>query len=283
MKILVTGGAGFIGSHLVDLLVQHHEVVVMDNFSSGRPEWVNPRAKLVQGDVLDKGHIAKAILGCKAVFHLAAQTDVRKSIEDPDRDYEINFVGSKNVFDEAKFVGAKVAFTSSAAVYGDAPVPVSEEADTRPISQYGWNKLSAERVAPENAFIARLFNAYGPRGKGAVNSFCEAVKSGKEISIRGTGLQTRDFIYVGDIAEALLHGLSSKGTYNIGTGKEFTVLSALHVVESVVGKAAKVKNVPGIKGEIAHSRADATKAMRELGWRASTTLRQGIEKTAAVR
>ena len=143
MKVLVTGGAGFIGSHLVDALVHHHEVVVFDNFATGRPEWVNPRAKLVEGDVLDSSDISKSIAGCRAVFHLAAQTDVRKSIEDPEKDYGINFAGAKNVFDAAKFVGAKVVFTSSAAVYGDAPAPVSEDTETRPISQYGWNKLSA--------------------------------------------------------------------------------------------------------------------------------------------
>lgn len=281
MKVLVTGGAGFVGSHLVDALVQYHEVVVLDNFSAGRAEWVNPRAKLVEGDILDKDDIARAIFGCRAVFHLAAQTDVRKSIEDPDYDYGVNFSGAKNVFEEAKFVGAKVIFASSAAVYGDAPVPVKEDDATNPISQYGWNKLQAERIAPAGTFIARMFNVYGPRGKSVVNAFCENIKKGREVVINGTGLQTRDIIYVGDVVDALILGLNHTGVYNIGTGKEITVLALLHMVESVVGKPAKICYGPGIRGEISRSQADISRAVRELKWEPKTPRRRGIELTAA--
>ncbi len=282
MKILVTGGAGFIGSHLVDALVHRHDVVVLDSLATGRAEWLNPRAKLVEASIMDREDIARAIYGCKAVFHLAAQTDVRKSIEDPEFDYDINFVGAKNVFDEAKFVGAKIIFSSSAAVYGDAHVPVSEDDTTKPISQYGWNKLQAERILPPEALIARFFNVYGPRGRGAINHFCDSVKEGKEINVSGTGLQTRDFIYVDDVVDALILGLNASGVYNIGTGKEMTILSALHVVESVAGKPAKIAHTPGIKGEIARSFADVSRAKEALNWQAKTTLRQGVQKIVAV-
>jgi UDP-glucose 4-epimerase len=278
MKILVTGGAGFLGSHLVDELVRRHEVVVLDNLSTGRQGWINPKAKLATGDVRDLDTVEAAMSGCKAVFHLAAQTDVRKSQEDPEFDYEANVVGSQRVFQAAQREGAKVVFASSAAVYGNALPPVAEDAPLNPISQYGWNKLQAERIAPADSFIARIFNAYGSRGRGAINAFCSSALKGEEAEIRGTGLQTRDWVYVDDIVAALLLGLNTKGIFNVGTGRETTLLAALHIAEKMAGKEVGIKFVPGIAGEISRSAADIRKIKEEIGWSPRVSLEEGVRR-----
>ena len=278
MKILVTGGVGFIGSHLVDELVRQHEVVILDNISTGQRAWLNEKAKFIEGDVRDESIIEEAMAGCRTVFHLAAQTDVRLSQTDPDLDYEINFVGAKNVFNVSRKEGCHVVFPSSAAVYGNEPSPHTEDSTLEPVSQYGWNKLQAERISPPNAFIPRLFNVYGPRGKGAINLFIDSLAEDKPVTIRGTGLQTRDWIYIDDVVSALLLGLSFKGIYNIGTGKETTVLATLHLVEKMLGKKAKTEFVPGMKEEVARSFADITKLKHDHGWAPRVSLQEGIRR-----
>jgi UDP-glucose 4-epimerase len=279
MKILVTGGAGFIGSHLVDsLIAEGHEVVVQDNISTGKREWVNPKASFVAGDIRDYSTVENAIRGCSAVFHLAAQTDVRKSIEDPEYDYQVNVVGSKNVFAAAKWVGAKIVFASSAAIYGDKS-PASEGDLPNPISVYGRNKLEAEMLCPDGSFIARLFNVCGPRGHGVVNTFCEAMLKGKELEIRGDGHQTRDFVHVSDVVNALVIGLNTNGTFNVGTGKAISILDVLHIIESVFAKKAKVRFVPPVEGDILHSVANIQK-IRGLGWKPKLSSEEGVHETA---
>lgn len=276
MKILVTGGTGFIGSHLVDELVKRHDVTVFGHDKN--KAWLNPKAHFIKGDILDAEAIKSAMEGCEAVFHLAALTDVRKSEQDPDYDYDINFVGSKNVFEIAAKEGCKVIFTSSAAVYGNAEPPIGEDAELNPISNYGRHKSMAEKAAPPGSAVFRLFNVYGPRGNSAINRFCGRIMDGQEITIYGTGLQTRDFVFVNDVVRALVMGLSASGTYNVGTGKEATILSIVHTIEKLSGKTAPIKFEKGSKAEIARSSANISK-LRATGWKPELSIKEGIRKT----
>lgn len=274
MKILVTGGCGFIGSHLVDKLVAlGKEVVILDNISSGKKEYLNPAARLVTGDIRDISDITKAMKGCEAVFHLAALTDVRS---DSDQDYQVNFIGSKNVFSVAEALKSKIIFTSSAAVYGNEPA--KEEGRCSPLSQYGKSKLKAERNCPEGSFILRIFNAYGPRGRSVINNFCRKIPKYEDITVFGNGLQTRDYIYVSDIVDALLLGLKNEGTYNIGTGIETSLLELIDIIHELTNNKPHINFTLPKENEIRRSKADLTKT-RQLRWSPRIQLVEGIKLT----
>ncbi len=273
MQILVTGGAGFIGSHLTGRLIElGHDVTVLDNLSSGKKEYVNKKATLIKGDIENVFDVKKAMDGCEAVFHLAAVTDIRKS--DPDKIFRVNYLGSKSVFSAAEKQGAKAIFASSAAIYGDAPLPNKEDMAFAPISVYGKNKAKAEKLL-KNAFIARIFNAYGPRGKSVINRFCNYAKSGKKVTVFGAGLQTRDYVYVSDVVNALLLGLENSGTYNVATGSETTVLNVLDIVGDIAGTEPEVNFELPIEGEIKRSKADISK-LKSLGWQPAVSLEDGV-------
>jgi len=270
MKILVTGGAGFIGSHLVDSL-EGHEVVVLDSFYSGKKEWVH-NAKLVEGDIRDAGDVAKAIHGCEAVFHLAAISEARAT--DENLVYNTNFLGSKNVFEAAKAVKAKVIFTSSAAVYGESRG--AKETDVaNPVNQYGKSKLKCEHIIPDKSFIVRLFNVYGPRGHGVVNAFASAIPKYKGITIYGHGSQTRDFVHVDDVVSALLIGLQHEGTYNVGTGKDRSVTDIVQIISNLTRSTPDVTFAPATPGDVQRSRADISKISGI--WQPSVEIKQGIK------
>ena len=170
MKILVTGGTGFIGAHLVDKLIElGHDVIVISN---KEPKRKNKKTKYAKGDITKKGDVEKAMIGCSVVFHLASLIDARSS--DQKEMQRVNILGSKNVFSPATKNKCKIIFTSSAAVYGDSKT--KEDSRCKPISDYGRSKLEAEKLLDKNSFIVRLFNVYGPGGKGAVNIFCENIE-----------------------------------------------------------------------------------------------------------
>ncbi|MBI5061368.1 MAG: NAD-dependent epimerase/dehydratase family protein [Candidatus Aenigmarchaeota archaeon] len=282
MKFLVTGGAGFIGSALVNELLKQGEVIVLDNLSTGKKSNVSQKATFIRGDIREESDVAKAISGCGAVFHLAAQTEVARSVENPEVDYQINVTGSQIVFSAARSAGAKIIFTSSAAVYGDTAF-ASESSECKPISEYGKNKLFAERLLKkDNAFIARCFNCYGPGGNSVINKFCANTKRGMLLTIFGNGLQTRDFIYIDDLVAALLLGLKKSGTYNIGSGTETTVNQIVDIIKmmsekTIRGKAPKVSNAEERAGEIKHSCADLSKIAR-LGWSPKISVQEGIKR-----
>ncbi len=274
MKILVTGGAGFIGSNLADRLIKDgHSVNILDSMTAGRKENVNAKAKFFKGDIMDEDDIMSAISGCGAVFHLAAQTDARAA--DEDSSYKTNYLGAKNVFDAAKENNSKIIFTSSAAVYGDKQGACKEDSKCKPVSEYGKNKLRAEKAAGESAFIARMFNVYGARGGGVVNIFCERIPEYKEIHVFGNGLQTRDFVHVNDVLSALLMGLEKSGTYNVGTGTETTLLNLIDMIFTLTRNKPNVRHEQE-KKEIKRSRADITK-IKALGWQPSISLHDGIK------
>lgn len=274
MKILVTGGAGFIGSYLVDALIkENNEVVVLDNLSTGKKEHLK-NVELVKGDVTEQRSVAKAIEGCEAVFHLAAQSDAR--INDSDIDFKVNFLGSKNVFDAAKKRGAKIIFASSAAVYGNLSV-CPENAACKPISSYGKTKLKAEKLLSEKDFIVRMFNVYGPRGHGVVNRFCSAIPFFKDIEVYGNGLQTRDFIYVSDAVKALMLGLKYSGIYNVGTGKEISLLRVIDIISSLTTTKAHVRFKSENESDIRRSKSDIIKISKELKWKPRISIEDGID------
>lgn len=270
MNILVTGGSGFIGSHLVKKLVSlGHEVTVFD-----RGHKAVPNAKVIEGDIRDAGDVQRAMKGMEAVFHLAAISDSRA---DDDAVYQVNFIGSKNVFEAAKAADAKIIFTSSAAVYGDTKL--AREADEcRPLSQYGKSKLRAEKICPPNACVFRLFNVYGPGGNSVVNRFCRLIPKYEPVAIYGRGTQTRDFIHVDDVVNALALGLELSGTYNIGTGKETSLLELIDIVHEMTKSKPDIKFERPVPGDIARSRADITK-ISATTWYPRVELLDGVEQT----
>lgn len=273
MNVLVTGGAGFIGSHLVNRLIENGiGVVVLDNLSTGKKENLNPKAKFIKGDILEAITINNAIKGCSFVFHLASCI-----IEDTDVDYKINYLGAKNVFEIAASNNAKVIFASSAAVYGNAKVPHSESMECKPLSQYGKSKLKAEKSLPSTSLIARIFNCYGPLGNGVVNIFCDKISEYKEIKVFGTGMQTRDFVYVSDVVDALMLGIENSGTYNVGNGVETSISDVIDIIHKMSRAKPTVRfELP--KNEAQRSRADITK-IKSIGWKPKITIDEGIKLT----
>ncbi|MBI3190211.1 NAD(P)-dependent oxidoreductase [archaeon] len=231
MKVLVTGGTGFIGRYLVNRLLKlGHEVVVLADDTKGEPP---EGSTYIKGDIRDGYNVKKAFEGCECVFHLAAITDVRDSNDEVV--YATNFLGAKNVFEVAKSKNAKIIFTSTAAVYGNGNVPNKEMDECKPISQYGKSKLRAEwylQNIGQESFIVRLFNVYGFGGHSFINVLCEKMPKYEDILIFGNGLQTRDYVYVDDVVDALLLGFEKSGLYNVGTGME---CSTTRVVSQFLG------------------------------------------------
>ncbi len=279
MKVLVTGGAGFIGTHLVNRLIQDgHDVVVLDSLATGKQSNVNKAVKFIKGDITNYEDIVRAIDGCAAVFHLAAVAEVVAS--DEDGVYRTNFIGSRNVFEAAKAKKVKVIFASSAAVYGDIKPPHREDMECKPISMYGKTKYKAEKLAPEGSFILLLFNVYGPGGHGAVNRFCKLIPEYDEITIYGTGMQTRDYVYVTDVVDAMMLGMTHKGLYNVGTAREISVLTLIDTIFSITRNKPATKFAMPRSGETARSCADISK-IRELGWQPKVYITQGLKMLLA--
>ena len=299
MKILVTGGAGFIGSHLVDRLVDRGDkVVIIDDLSSGRKENLNPGAIFYNIDICDE-NIATVFKKEKPeiVFHLAARADVRKSVADPVRDAQTNILGSLNVFENARRHNVKkVIFTSTGgAIYGNVDiVPTPETCREFPLSPYGIAKLSIEKylyyynkIFGMNFAIMRLANVYGPRQNpqgeaGVVAIFCGKMLAGQQPVVNGGGEQTRDFIYVDDAVVAVAAAMSGKNNaiYNIGTGVETNIAEILERLSGLLGIDPKMARAPSKLGEQKRSCLDIAKANQELGWRPENSLKQGLEKTA---
>ena len=289
MRALVTGGAGFIGSHLVDALVERgDDVVALDDLSTGRRELVNPAAELVEHDIREPFEIV-----ADAVFHLAAQADVGTSMLRPGFDAHVNVVGTVNVLEAARQAGAQVVFSSTGgAIYGDVSAPAREDAPLLPVSAYGLAKRSAEvyvdgwnRIHGTGHVVLRLANVYGPRQSaalegGVVAIFLERLAAGEPTSIYGDGTFTRDFVYVDDVVRALLLAADHRGgVFNVGTGVE-TSIAALHAIcEAAVGVSAPPRLDPPRAGDAARSVLDTTYAATELGFVASVGLADGIRAT----
>jgi UDP-glucose 4-epimerase len=295
MRAIVTGGAGFIGSHLVDaLLAQGDEVHVVDDLSFGRRENVAAGAELHELDVRSSMRDLFTDVRPEVCFHLAATVDVTASVERPEEDASVNVGGTANVLGAAAHVGARVVFASSGgAVYGEAPEPVNEDAPLEPSSPYGAAKLAAEayvamyrRMSGAAHVSLRIANAYGPRqlpkGEAAVVAvFLHALARDERPRIFGDGRQTRDFVYVADIVDAFLRASSAgDGVYNVGTGRTTTVGDLYELAQRVADvEPSPAEHVDERPGEIRDNVLDASRAERELGWRARTSLEEGLRLT----
>jgi UDP-glucose 4-epimerase len=307
MRALVTGGAGFIGSNLVDALLDRgDEVTVIDNLASGKRE--NLRGALARGagfdeaDIRDAGRMRSVLASARPdiVFHLAAQIDVRKSIEDPAWDAGVNVVGTINVLEAAHRAGVKrvVNTSTGGAIYGDADVmPTPESAPARPMAAYGQSKFCAEtycgwyeRLYGLSSVILRYGNVYGPRQDphgeaGVVAIFCGKFLAGERPLIFGDGRQTRDYVYVGDVVAANLAAAAhpeAHGAYNIGTGTESSVVEVLGALRQAAGLGEgelEPEYAPARTGELQRSSLDVTRARAELGFTADTDLVAGMKPT----
>ena len=298
MKILVTGGAGFIGSHIVDqLLAAGHEVVVLDDLSTGALQNVAAAAKFINMDILD-GNLLNVFERelFDGVCHLAAQTIVGSSLEHPDVDARVNVLGTLQVLEGCRSTGVdRIIFASSAAVYGDtALLPVPEDAPKQPASFYGLSKLTAEKYIQMyhelyglHYVILRYANVYGERqgdrGEGGVVSiFSRAVRRNEGLRIFGDGEQTRDFVYVGDVAAANVRALTTTATdqvLNVGTQTETSVNLLTELLAEVSGAQVPVAYEPARPGDILRSMLRNAEVRRHLGWEPATSLREGLART----
>ncbi len=297
MKALVTGGAGFIGSHLVDrLIAEGHEVIVVDDLSCGSKEYLNKSAEFNRISITDRKAIRKIIEKERpaTVFHLAAQKDLRRSVDDPVSDAETNIIGTLNLLEPiAEIGGVRVVFPSSAAVYPiQTELPIREDSQIAPESPYGISKRSAEmylayysNLYPVSCVALRLANVYGPRqcseGASVISLYARALLSGRPVTINGSGEQTRDFIFVDDVVDAMIRMMRVEwcGEINISTGIETSINAVYGELQKIIGGAPGAERANAKDGEIFRSVLDSSLAAHTLGWRATTTLEIGLAKT----
>jgi UDP-glucose 4-epimerase len=295
MRVLVTGGAGFIGSHLTDaFLARGDEVTVIDDLSSGRASRLDERVTLHKLSITDAEPLTAAVRQARPelICHLAAQIDVRASVAAPARDAETNVVGTVNVLEAARAADVRVLFCSTGgALYGrDAPIPSLEDVLPLPESPYGIAKYCAEqyvglynRLHETRHTILRLANVYGPRQDpageaGVVTIFCARLLAGKAPVIYGDGEQTRDYVYVGDVVSAFLAAAdrTRPGTWNIGTGIEVRVLDLAQIIGAAAGSTVEPEFAPLRPGELQRSALAVQRAGIDLGWQATTELTDGV-------
>jgi UDP-glucose 4-epimerase len=297
LRILVTGGAGFIGSHLVKALVKAgHSVRILDNFSTGSLENLGDIAdsvELVVGDVRSYDVVEKAVKGVDAVIHLAALIDVAESIEKPDLYFDVNARGTYNIAKACKGVSVLV-FASSCAVYGEpVKLPVAEDCTIAPKSPYAATKVAGEAFiqAYSNLYdyryaILRLFNVYGPKQSkayaGVIIEFIKRVSRGEPPIIFGDGEQTRDFIHVGDVVSAVMRVLTNEkawGVFNIGSGKPVTINQLAKLILKLMNREdLEPVYAPPRPGDIRHSVADIAKARKVLGFEPRISLEEGVKR-----
>lgn len=297
-RALITGGAGFIGSHVADAyLGEGWAVAVVDDLSSGRRELVPDGAEFFELDIVDGGALEGAVSAFRpsVILHLAAQASVTFSVRFPARDQLVNVAGTLNVAEAARRADAQVVFASTGgAIYGErAPLPTPEDHPPEPLSPYGAAKLAGEaylstwaRLYRKPHVILRLANVYGPRQNphgeaGVVAIFSERLLAGKTPQIFGDGRQTRDYTYVGDVADAFLRaaGVERPALYNVGTGVQTSVVDLFKALVGLSGRELDPDYAPPRPGELARSALLAQALERDLGWRPKTDLLQGLRQT----
>lgn len=298
MDILVTGGAGFIGSHLCEALVaKGHTVRVLDNLSTGTLRnlaSLENRVNFIEGDIRDEALVELLCHGCQVVFHLAALVSVPLSVQDPQLSHDINLQGTLNVLIGAREAGVKrVVFASSAAVYGEDPeLPAHEGQRPAPVSPYGLEKLAGEhylhifqKLYGLQTVALRYFNVFGPRQdpsspySGVISIFVDRLLAGEAPTIFGDGEQSRDFVFVDNVVQAtLLAGLhsSASGLYNIGCGQSTSLKALYTLLSGLCGATAPARTGPARVGDIRHSLADITRATAELGYSPAISVKQGL-------
>jgi UDP-glucose 4-epimerase len=296
VRALVTGGAGFIGSHVVDaLLARGDDVTVVDNFATGKRENIRAAATLAEHDIRESLADVFTDARPEAVFHLAAQADVRVSVARPDFDAEVNALGTIQVLEAAREHGAHVVFSSTGgAIYGECTAPAPETADLQPLSPYGTSKLAAEeylrmynRLYETGHVALRYGNVYGPRQDphgeaGVVAIFFNRLAAGEAPRIFGDGRQTRDYVFVGDVVAATLAAAGRRGgVFNVGTSRETSVVELFESCRAVSGVDVTPEFAPARLGELERSVLDISLAADELGWRPASTLDEGLAATWA--
>lgn len=298
-EVVVTGGAGFIGSNLCRTLLEHGaKVTAFDNLYSGKIDFIkdimDKGLNFVQGDIRDPAALEKATKNCEAIFHLAAQTSVPFSMENPKEDCEINVVGTLNVLEAARKAGARMVFASSCAVYGNpAKKPTPETYPTHPIAFYGLTKLLGEnycRFYQETygleVVMLRIFNVYGPNCHGAIYDFLNKLrKTPNKLEVLGTGKQSRDFVYISDMVDALIKAATSPTTagqaFNIGTGTTTSVTELAKMIIDILGlEDVEIYFTGGQAwaGDMDITLADNNKAANKLQWKPQVSLREGLKK-----
>ena len=299
---LVTGGAGFIGSHLAEaLLARGHAVRVLDDLSTGNPAnlaAVRDRIQLIQGSVAAAEIVRQAVAGCDVVFHLAALPSVVKSVENPMASHDICATGTLLVLDAArKAKVSRIVYAASSSAYGDQPGDFRRETDALvPLSPYAAAKLAGEHycqcctaVYGLETVRLRFFNVFGPRQdakspySGVISLFSAAMAHGKAPTIFGDGSQTRDFVYVDDVVQALLKAAQATSVvgnvYNIGTGQSVTVLELVSHLNHLLGASLRAVHAPARAGDVRHSLADISLARRDLGYEPTVSFRDGLART----
>jgi UDP-glucose 4-epimerase len=299
---LVTGGAGFIGSHLVEALVgQGRKVRVLDNFSTGLRDnlsAIRPAPEIINADLADPAAVTAAMAGVGVVYHLGAVASVQRSVETPAYTHSICATGTLHVLDAARRSGVRrVVYAASSSAYGGTSGDVQRERDPmRPLSPYAAAKLSGEMYM--SAFAAsygletvslRFFNIFGPRQRddspytGVIALFCSAMNQGKAPTIYGDGLQSRDFTYVANVVQALMKAAEAPGVtgkvYNVGTGRSISVLDLVAQLNRLLGTKLEPNFGPPRAGDVRHSRADISNARRDLGYEPAVAFEEGLEKT----
>ncbi|GGU59028.1 NAD-dependent dehydratase [Pseudomonas laurentiana] len=300
--ILITGGAGFIGSHLSDaLLAKGYAVRVLDDLSTGKRsnlQLQHPKLQLIEGDVADATLVAQAAAGCQAVVHLAAVASVQASVEDPVKTHQSNFIGTLNVCEAMRLAGIRrVLFASSAAVYGNngEGESISEDTPKAPLTPYAVDKLASEqyldfyrRQHGLEPVIFRFFNIFGPRQdpsspySGVISIFSERALNGQPITVFGDGEQTRDFVYVGDLVSVMLQALEldqvEEGAVNVGLNQATSLNQLLATLKTVVGSLPAISHGPARSGDIRHSRADNTRLLQRFRFPEPTPMAEGLAR-----
>ncbi|MDZ4019755.1 NAD-dependent epimerase/dehydratase family protein [Pseudomonas sichuanensis] len=300
--ILITGGAGFIGSHLCDALLEKgYAVRILDDLSTGKRSNLqlgHPQLQLIEGDVADAALVARAAAGCRAVVHLAAVASVQASVEDPVKTHQSNFIGTLNVCEAMRQHGVRrVLFASSAAVYGNngEGQSIAEDTPKAPLTPYAVDKLASEqyldfyrRQHGLEPVVFRFFNIFGPRQdpsspySGVISIFCERATSGKPIMVFGDGEQTRDFLYVGDLVQVMVQALEQptveEGAVNIGLNQATSLNQLLKALEQVIGSLPPISHGPARSGDIRHSRADNARLLARFDFPKPTPFVEGVAR-----
>ena len=293
MRAVVTGGAGFIGSHVAEaLLARGDEVHVLDNLATGNREKVPDAATLHEGDIRSDAEALFDEVRPEVCFHLAAQADVGTSVERPDYDAEVNVLGTVRILEAAREHGAQLVFSSTGgALYGECEGPAAEDAPRLPISPYGISKLAGEeylagwnRLFGTSHVSLRFGNVFGARQEpslegGVIAIFLDRMAAGEGTTIFGDGRQTRDFVYVGDVVDAVLAAVGHIGVFNIGTGVETSVNELHALCREATGVEREPEYADARPGDLLRSVLDPSRAQVELGWRPRHTIAEGLAET----
>jgi UDP-glucose 4-epimerase len=297
MNFIVTGGAGFIGSHMVEYLVEkNHFVTVIDNFHTAKLENLSRfknKIEILNMNILNYEKLRSVVKNIDGVFHEAALTLVQESFTKQKEYHDVNVTGTENIFKLAKEFGFKVVYASSSSVYGNTKkVPIKEDTERKPLNPYGNTKLDDEYLAEKYSKVGvsiiglRYFNVYGPRQNvayaGVITKFLENIANSKAPVINGNGLQVRDFVYVGDVVKANLMAMESKVNFafvNIGTGTALSINDLADIIIKASGLAIKPVHGPPLEGDVMASQADVSLAKKLLGWKAETKLEDWLNET----